>query len=513
MTTVEPHSRAPRRGPRRPSFLFILTDDQGPWAVPWRMPELRMPHLAQLAREGVVFDNFYCASPVCSPARASLLTGRMPSAHGIHDWLVGTEHPQARPDQYLEDIATLPAVLSGAGYVCALSGKWHVGEARHPAAGFSSWYAHRFGGGPYYEAPIWQDERQATESDYFTDAVGRHAVDFLRAHAHERGEGEDRPFYLQVCPTAPHTPWDEDNHPHELLDLYKDCDFPSVPREPAHPWTLPRQEDFADSFADPDQSLRGYCASLSGVDRLVGLLREELEGLGLAQETIILYMSDNGFSCGHHGIWGKGNGTYPLNMWENSVAVPFVMYVPEALRGHVGPAGLPGAGAHVTHNLSALSFFPTVCELAGVSAPTDPLRAGTSFLPWLSGDRQKSGDQEVVVYDEYGGTRMIRRERWKYVLRFEGPEELYDLQEDPQERHNLAQDPTLAPMRQRLRDKLEEWFDRHETARSRAFEQPVTGWGQIHPTWRRDEAQRYVPEPLVTSASTASPPDADDAMG
>ncbi len=467
-----------------------------------------MPHLAQLAREGVVFDSFYCASPVCSPARASLLTGRMPSAHGIHDWLVGTQHPQAHPDQYLEDITTLPAVLSGAGYVCALSGKWHVGEARQPAAGFSSWYAHRFGGGPYYEAPIWREERQASESEYFTDAVGQHAVGFLRAHARERGKERDRPFYLQVCPTAPHTPWDEDNHPRELLDLYKDCDFPSVPREPAHPWTRARQEDFADSFADPEQSLRGYCASLSGVDRLVGRLREELEELGLAEETIILYMSDNGFSCGHHGIWGKGNGTYPLNMWESSVAVPFVMYVPETLREHVVPAGLPGAGTHVTDTLSALSFFPTVCELAGVSAPTDPLRAGGSFLPRLSGE-EESCDQPVVVYDEYGGTRMIREGRWKYVLRFEGPEELYDLQEDPQERRDLAQDPVLAPRRQRLRDQLEDWFARHETARSRAFEQPVAGRGQIHPTWRREETRRYVSaeEPATSTAPAHGPSD------
>ncbi|WP_172120817.1 sulfatase-like hydrolase/transferase [Actinomyces faecalis] len=496
MTPAEPLSPVPGDGPRRPSFLFILTDDQGPWAVPWRMPELQMPHLAQLAREGIIFDSFYCTSPVCSPARASLLTGRMPSAHGIHDWLVGTEHPQAHPDQYLEDITTLPAVLSGAGYVCALSGKWHVGEARQPATGFSSWYAHRFGGGPYYEAPIWQEGRQDSESEYFTDAVGQHAVDFLRAHARERSEGMEghRPFYLQVCPTAPHTPWDEDNHPRQLLDLYEDCDFPSVPREPAHPWTRARKEDFADSFAEPESSLRGYCAALSGVDQIVGRLRRELEDLGLAEETIILYMSDNGFSCGHHGIWGKGNGTYPLNMWENSVAVPFVMYVPQRLRDWAGAAGLPGAGSHVTDSLSALSFFPTVCELAGVMAPTDPLRAGESFLPWLSEDGQeKSSHQPVVVYDEYGGTRMIRDGRWKYVRRFEGPEELYDLQRDPQERYDLAQDPSLAPTRQRLRDQLEDWFARHETQRSRAYEQPVTGRGQIHPTWRREEVQRYVP--------------------
>lgn len=477
--------------PSRPNVLWLLTDDQGPWAVPWRMPELRMPALAELAEDGLVLDNYYCTSPVCSPSRASLLTGRMPSAHGVHDWLVGTRAPQAHPDQYLDDVVTLPALLAGTGYVCGLSGKWHVGESRQPAPGFTSWYAHRFGGGPYYGAPIWDDGAEASEPEYFTDAVGHHAVDFLERYAAgtlapEADDAGLPPFFLQVCTTAPHDPWDADNHPDELLALYEDCAFESVPRPPRHPWTEPRRADFEDAFTDPLPSLRGYCAALSGVDRLLGRLRQTLSNLGLADDTIIVYMSDNGFSCGHHGVWGKGNGTYPLNMWENSVRVPCVIYVPPAWRHLVNDRT-----GHVDDHLSAASFLPTVCELTSTPLPDDPLRAAPSALPVLRGQAHQG--EPVVVHDEYGGTRMIRQGAWKYVTRHEGPTELYDLDSDPHEEHNLAEDEAYAQQRADLHERLTTWFRAHETAQHRAFDQPVTGFGQIHPTWRRDEEQRYMP--------------------
>lgn len=501
------HDSSSAGTPRRPNFVLILTDDQGPWAVPWLMPELRMPNLEELADDSVVLDNYYCASPVCSPARASLLTGRMPSAHGVHDWLVGTRSPQAHPDLYLDELTTLPALLAGSGHLCGLSGKWHVGESREPAPGFSYWYAHRYGGGPYFDAPVWKDGEEAAEGHYFTRAVAEHAVEFLRLYAEDRIDspettapgdepGQRRPFYLQICPTAPHDPWDSGNHPDDLLDLYQDCEFPSVPREPRHPWTQPRRADFEHAFADPATSLRGYCASLSGVDRLLGQVLAELERTGLADDTIIFYMADNGFSCGHHGVWGKGNGTFPLNMWENSVRVPFLMHVPPAMRHSANLSQelrrvCELSGSHVDDHGSALSFFPTVCGLAGVPMPADPLRGGKSMLPVLGGG--EGTGEPVVIHDEYGGSRMIRRGPWKYVTRYDGPTELYNLDEDPGEVDNLADDPGLADVRDSLLDELEDWFARHETAQHRAFDQPVTGFGQIHPTWRRDEPTRYMP--------------------
>lgn len=501
--------------PSRPNIVVVLTDDQGPWAVPWRTPELHMPALAQLASQGFRFDQFYCASPVCSPARASLLTGRMPSAHGVHDWLTGTRHPRAHADKYLENLLTLPQVLAGAGYSCAMSGKWHVGDTREPAPGFEQWYAHRYGGSPYYDAPIWNSEGEPdSEPRYFTDAVAEHAVEFLRNRPH------DKPFFLWAATTAPHDPWLDGNHPKELVDLYAEELFPSVPREPRHPWTQARVKDFDYAFANPEPALRGYFAALSGVDRMLKSILAELEQQNIADNTVVLFMSDNGFSCGHHGVWGKGNGTYPLNFWDNSVQVPAVLSLPEKIRKH---HHIEVSSDVVEHPVSAVDVFPTLVELAAATAPTDPLRAGTSMLEIL---RDRSADAEaaytadgeenrdgnfrhpVVVFDEYGGGRMIRTPRWKLVERWaaEEPDELYDMVNDPQERCNLLDNQSAGTatriegkdpegIARALSAQLTQWFAAHETKEFSAFDRPVKGFGQILPAWRSTGKDAFVQGP------------------
>lgn len=470
-----------RARPLRPNFLFILTDDQGPWATSRNWPELITPALDEIATTATVFDNYYCASPVCSPARASLLTGYMPSAHGVHDWLVGGRHPDDSEETFLDGISTLPEVLHDAGYMTAMSGKWHVGSSKRPAPGFDLWYAHRYGGGPYYDAPIWGDDgEEVGEPRYFTDAVAEEAVAMIDAIA-ASGTGEEaRPFYLQVNFTAPHSPW-VNNHPQELLDLYADTDFPSVPRETPHPWTK-TYDDFADAFADPVPSLRGYAASLTGVDRAVRSLVDALDAHGMRENTVIIYMADNGFSCGHHGLWGKGNGTYPLNFWENSVRVPCMISVPGQRVART-----------VERAVSACSFFETVCDLAGVAVDEDPLRDGASVSGLLMGDQDDAGEESVVVFDEYGGGRMIRRDDYKFIDRFNGPRELYDLSVDPDERENLVDLPSKASLAQELADELYEWFRDHETDTNRAYHRDVRGRGQVHPP--RDgyaDARTYV---------------------
>lgn len=444
------------------NFVVVVTDDQGAWATSEHWPELKTPNLDALSARSTVFENYYCASPVCSPARGSLLTGRMPSAHGIHDWLVGGRHWDDREEEFLSGMVTLPEVLKKNGYSCAMVGKWHVGTSKHPAPGFDYWYAHRYGGGPYYEAPIWDENgEEASEPEYFTYAVANHACDFLARR------DESKPFFLLVNFTAPHSPW-IDNHPRDLLDLYSDTDFPSIPREAAHPWTR-TYNDFADAFADPLPSLQGYAASLSGVDRAIGQINEALSVGALADDTAFIYMADNGFSCGQHGLWGKGNGTYPLNFWENSVRVPCMMHIPGQLERRT-----------VIENVSACSFYETVCELAGVEAPEDPLRAAGSVAPLVRGEASENLDP-VVVFDEYGGGRMIRLGDYKFIDRFDGPRELYDFSVDPDERNNVADSPEYSEIQAELATQLEQWFAAHETLVNRAFDRDVRGRGQVHP--------------------------------
>ncbi|OIV39489.1 hypothetical protein BIV57_01260 [Mangrovactinospora gilvigrisea] len=458
------------------NFVVILTDDQGRWAMPRRMPELQMPHLARLQHDALELDQFYCASPVCSPARASLMTGRMPSAHGVHDWLVGERHPDAKPDHYLDGQPTTPEVLAGAGYECMMSGKWHVGHSQWPAPGFTRWYAHRFGGGPYYGAPVWQDGRPVDQEGYLTHAITGNAVGFLR------DRDRSRPFYLQVNYTAPHDPW-IDNHPAEYLDRYAGCAFPSVPREPRHPWTDPRRTHFQAAFADPEPHLAGYCASLTAVDDGLAALRAELEAQGVWESTVLLYTADNGFSCGHHGIWGKGNGTFPLNFWDNSVRVPAVARVPH------------GATGVSDRLISAASWHATVCELAGVVPPGDQWGVSASFADLLRGTPRRQ-PETVVVLAEYGQGRMITDGRWKLVVRSDGPGELYDHRNDPKERDNLFDTTGARGTQQDLAAALHDWFARHEREGMSAYHHLVTGLGQIHPLSRgRSDAETYQQHP------------------
>lgn len=145
------------RAAATPNVLLLVTDDQGAWALGSRMPELRTPTLDRLQREGRTFEQFFCASPVCSPARASLTTGRMPSAHGVHDWIrpeaLARTCARRRPFErdFLENLPgadSLGAMFSRHGYRCGMTGKWHLGSANSPAEGFEYWYAHQLGGGP-----------------------------------------------------------------------------------------------------------------------------------------------------------------------------------------------------------------------------------------------------------------------------------------------------------------------------------------------------------------------------
>ncbi|TWD72012.1 arylsulfatase A-like enzyme [Kribbella amoyensis] len=460
-----------------PNFVVVMTDDQGAWATGAATPELRTPTLDALAAGGLVFENFFCASPVCSPARASVLTGRMPSAHGVHDWLRGdNDGIDTTGISYLQGLTTTPEVLAANGYVCAHSGKWHLGDARSAPPGFSHWFSHRDGGGPYYGAPVIDGGTERSEPGYVTDAISDHAV----AMVGELATG-DRPFYLQVNYTAPHTPWSSENHPADLLDLYRDCEFPSVPREQRHPWFDHVSAEFDRAQVDPRPALRGYCSALSGVDRGVARVLAALEAAGVRDDTYVIFTSDDGFSCGHHGYWGKGNGTWPLNVWDPSIRVPFVVNRP----GHVAPGV-------VRTPISAVSIHPTLVELADAPLPPDPLAAGTSFAPRILGTEDVPAEP-VLVFDEYGGTRMIRTATEKYVWRHDGPEELYDLVADPGELVDLSNDPASADRRAALRGQLADWFAAHAVGEYDGGARPVTGLGQRSPVWTdQADADRYV---------------------
>ena len=223
--------------------------------------------------------------------------------------------------------------------------------------------------------------------------------------------------------------------------------------------------------------LKGYFAAVTAMDIDLGRILDKLEALGIRENTLVIFASDNGFSCGHHGFWGKGNGTYPPNMYENSVKVPFLVSHPGRI-----PAGIVQEAM-----VSAYDFMPTLLAYAGLPLPTDRNLPGQSVLDtWLG--RANAARDEVVVYDEYGSTRMVRTADWKYVHRYpDGPHELYDLTNDPDERCNLADDPAQTDRIIGMKTRLEQWFVQYvePDKDGRLFD--VTGKGQMRPVGKKWE--------------------------
>ena len=444
----------------RTNVLFILTDDQGVWAAGcYGNPEIRTPNLDRLAQTGMLFKNFFVATPVCSPSRATFLTGRIPSQHGVHDWIrEGNVGPDAA--EYIEGEVCYTDVLSQNGWVCGISGKWHLGASQLPQHGFEHWYVHQKGGGPYYNAPMVRDGKLIDEPGYVTDAITDDALAFLEAHGHDAA-----PFYLSVHYTAPHSPWD--CHPQDIVDSYDDCAFESCPQESPHPWAT----GLTDRCLGDREMLKGYFAAVTAMDANVGRLLDKLEEMGLREDTLVVFTSDNGFSCGHHGFWGKGNGTNPRNMYENSIRVPLIASHPGRIPTDVVQKAMA----------SAYDFAPTLLDYLGLPSLRDTNPVGRSFLPSLLGQGDPGRDH-VVIYDEYGDTRMIRTREWKYVRRYsDGPDELWDLVNDPDERQNLIDDPSQQERIAEMRHMLEEWFARYVEAEVDGLSQDVTGLGQLRP--------------------------------
>jgi arylsulfatase A-like enzyme len=402
----------------------------------------------------------------------------MPSQHGILDWLRGGNLDRSKLDEdlrdsgifrddteaieYLKGIKAYPKILSENGYNCALSGKWHMGDSVHPQQGFTHWYTIGRGGCPYYKPDIVKDGKVSLDNRYVTDLITEDALDFLGTQ-----DERDTPFYLSVHYTAPHSPWDRDNHPKEFFNLYEDCPFESCPDLPIHPWQVNSAPHGTGEIRK--ELLKGYYAAITAMDRQIGRIIDKINQTGLRENTLIVFAGDNGMNMGHHGIWGKGNGTFPQNMFDTSVKVPFIVSWP----------------CHIPQNrecdelLSQYDIMPTLLDILGLENPDARDCPGRSFAPILRGEDYHAGGN-VVVYDEYGPVRMIRSREWKYVHRYPyGPNELYGLQNDPDENDNLIGRHDLQPVIEEMRAQLQDWFLRYANPEIDGSREGVTGAGQL----------------------------------
>lgn len=444
------------RRPKPPNILLVCTDDHGAWALGCSgNAELRTPSIDHLARTGTRLVNAFTPCPVCSPARASLLTGLLPSQHGIHDWLAWREADAWHPG--LRARTTLPVLLRQAGYRTGLVGKWHCGHDPEPQLGFDRWCTYWNRQVPHFGQHEFSDQgRRVTWHGHQAPFFTEQAIAWLRERAYEH------PFFLMVGYVCPHTPLAD--QPARLVTSYQHATFGDIPEEslPAchgRPRTE-RHHRFGVRTGQRGEAAQ-YYAAVSFVDEQVGRLLDELDALGLTEDTLCVYTADHGCMVGHHGVLGKGNATHPQNFLEEAIRVPCLFS---------WPAGLPAGTSH-TALVDHLDLFATLAEVAGVPVPVlallDPERPGRSYLPVLQGH---AVPWRQVQFCEYGNARMVRDSRYKLIRRYPGPngrfaDELYDLAADGRECVNRLGDPALAPVVGRLSAALDAQFLRYEDPR------------------------------------------------
>jgi arylsulfatase A-like enzyme len=302
-------------------------------------------------------------------------------------------------------------------------------------------------------------------SDVFTD----NAIEYLSSQL-----SSERPFCMNVHYTAPHAPWGREQHPDDLYeDYWRNCEFESVRWDPVHPNHLSKEGSSGSIGRDWEERrnlLSGYFAAITAMDSNIGRLTDWLESNGLRESTLIIFTSDNGMNMGHHGIWGKGNGTYPPNMFDTSVKVPTLLSMP----------GRIPSGEICSDLLSHYDLMPTILEFAGISRIEElESRPGISFLSSMV-DQPGQISKPVVVHDEYGQTRMIRTGSKKYVHRYPaGPNEFWDLDSDPEETINQIDNPVFSEEISKLRTQMEEWFGLYTEPQRDGSRQNVKGRGQL----------------------------------
>jgi choline-sulfatase len=422
---------------KKVNVVMFMTDDHGAWALgSYGCGEMHTPNIDKLAREGAQFTRAFACTPVCSPSRMTWITGRIPSVHGVQDWLRPEDSFGKDTRRWLEGHTTYSEILAKNGYTLGMCGKWHMGDDEKAQCGFTYWATVPGGGGPYKNVEFVKNGVKGKLREYKTDSVGDCALEFLDTV-------KEKPFYLLVPFYAPHTPFDF--QPDEYREPYKDAKFSCFPDTPKHPWQNP---GLARHHGNKE-SMRAYSALVSGVDANVGRILKKLEEMGVRENTLIVFTADQGWSAGHHGVWGKGNGTWPFNLYDGGARVPLIWNHP----------GKIAAGQVLTPMVSSYDYFPTILDYLGLKVEKDAKRPGRSYAGFLRGQKPA---WENRLYFEYSFVRGVRSETWKYIRRTKDwPSELYDLERDPNETKNLVDDPRYRNLIASLDSDLDQWFAKY----------------------------------------------------
>ena len=404
------------------NIIFILTDDQRFDAMSLMgHPFLETPHLDALARNGILCENAFVTTSLCSPSRASILSGQYAHTHGVLD--NGTLFPAGAP--------AFPVELQRNGYDTAFVGKWHMGGASDaPRPGFNRWVSFK-GQGTYKNPAFNIDGERIKREGYVTDLITDYAEEFLKTP-------REKPFFLYMSHKAVHADffpcerykgcYDDKTYPHPASMANTEENYRGKPE-----WVRRQRQSWHgvdgmyNTRVDFDTFTRDYAETMRAVDDSIGRLVAALHEQGLLDSTLIIYMSDNGFLFGEHGLIDK------RTMYEPSIRVPLIVHCPELFQG----------GQRRKEMFLNIDIGPTILGAAALRIP-DSMQ-GKSFLPLLKNETQEWRDAFLYEYfwersfPQTPTVLGVRTDRYK-LMRYHGVwdrYELYDLEEDPDEMNNL----------------------------------------------------------------------------
>jgi len=436
-----------------PNIVFITTDQQNCSTIGgYGGANAETPNLDSLAREGLLLEHAYVTCPLCVPSRGSMLSGRYPHVSGI------MLNDDGRPIEYPDRLKGLSDVLSESGYDCAYFGKWHLGRDDTPQHGFhDGWetylresYEDMLGrsGKFVFEKPLTRHRRALVPEALAHDThVAERSVEYIR----NRKGG--KPFALWCALRAPHDPY---VGPH--TDRYKAADMmlpgnavDDLSGKPAcqkASWSEKYTRE-VEKVRSPDD-LRSVIARYQGlsyyVDVNVGRVLEALRQAGLEEDTIVVFHSDHGDMMGAHGLITKG----PY-MYEETNRVPFIIRYPGRI-----PAGRKMAGL-----FSLVDIAPSILELAGIrhSEPFDGISAARAFGEAADHFREAVFAETFEIIDQRCLLLSVRTEKWKYNLYFGDTDELYDMENDPLEMRNLAEETASVAVVREMQARLATWLE------------------------------------------------------
>ncbi len=432
------------------NVVFILSDDHRYDAMSFMGHAFaKTPHMDAMARHGVHLKNAFVTTSLCSPSRASILTGLYTFRHRVID--------NQRPVP--EGTLFFPQYLQAAGYSTAFIGKWHMGHAHDdPRPGFDHWVSFKGQGqyyppGPHYTINVNGD--RVKQDGYITTLLTRYAVEWLEEQVHL-----DQPFFLYLSHKAVHGPFTpEPKYKDSLADEPYTLPESSVPHSTNQAnrprWLLDQRNswhgmDFplhTDSTAEA--FYKSYCEALRSVDDSIGAVMAQLKKMGIQDQTLVIYMGDNGYMFGEHGLIDKRVA------YETSSRVPMLMQCPEMFQG----------SSVVEEVVANIDIAPTIMEVMGLQRP--PHMDGRSFLPLARGEKVPWRDYFLYAYyweQNYPQTPThfsLRGHQYKYTTYYGvwDTDELFDIKADPMEQKNLIHDLEFADIKTKMQTRLYDMMD------------------------------------------------------